>query len=342
MNRGGAHFTRSELVTVLRQYQIGSIEDIQPLTRGNLRAPKKIIKTNTGLYLLKRRPHGKDDVYHVVFAHSIQLHLKKHGFPVAQIIPTENRNTALLLNEHVYEMFSFIEGVRYDRKESACRDAGCCLADFHKTVQGLEISLHPPHSSYHKNPNVVHQLEQLKQITSRSDKDLSTTGKNLFDLYGQTGERVDSLGYPSWPEQIVHADWHPGNMLFRKDQVVAVLDFDSAKIAPAVTDIANGLLQFSLVAGHKDPAQWPDHPDGNSMAAFAQGYQQKTKIEPEEIQAVPDLMIEALIAEAVGPVAVTGHFAGKPGRTFLEMILRKCTWIGQNRREIQKLIMQKT
>lgn len=46
-----------------------------------------------------------------------------------------------------------------------------------------------------------------------------------------------------------------------------------------------------------------------------------------EIRALPWLMIEALIAEAVILIAVTGSFAQMNGFGFLEMIERKVRWL---------------
>jgi hypothetical protein len=38
-------------------------------------------------------------------------------------------------------------------------------------------------------------------------------------------------------------------------------------------------------------------------------------------------MAETLVAEAVGPIAATGRFAGIDGGPFLAMIARKTRWI---------------
>ena len=79
MARGGAHFASDELAEVLGHYDIGTIKHAQTLSAGNRRAPKKIIVSEHGKYLLKRRPKGKDDAYHVAFAHAVQLYLEEKG-----------------------------------------------------------------------------------------------------------------------------------------------------------------------------------------------------------------------------------------------------------------------
>ena len=49
-----------------------------------------------------------------------------------------------------------------------------------------------------------------------------------------------------------------------------------------------------------------------------------------EIATLPHLMIEALIAEAVFPIAATGQFGRMDGMAFLQMVTRKVKWLQAN------------
>ena len=88
MLRTSANLTAEDLKGVLDYYDIGQFKKAETLKAGNAHAPKKIIHTDRGRFLLKRRARGKDDAYHVAFAHAVQLHLEKRGFPVPGIIIT--------------------------------------------------------------------------------------------------------------------------------------------------------------------------------------------------------------------------------------------------------------
>jgi homoserine kinase type II len=134
----------------------------------------------------------------------------------------------------------------------------------------------------------------------------------------------------NWPKQIVHADWHPGNMLFRDNHVVAVIDYDSARLLPRIIDIANGALQFSILGGDEDVNKWPDYPDESRFKRFLRGYDEVMLLSQAEIATIPHLMIEALIAEAVFPIAATGQFGRMDGMAFLQMVTRKVKWLQNN------------
>jgi Ser/Thr protein kinase RdoA (MazF antagonist) len=127
-------------------------------------------------------------------------------------------------------------------------------------------------------------------------------------------------------------------MLFNKDKIVAVFDFDSVKIAQPVTDLANAMLQFSLVGYHPNPADWPDYLDQAKLVQVLEGYREVINLDKDHLASLLDLMIETMIAEAVLPIAATGFFGNLKGTDFLKMIVCKAKWINNNRRTLTAAI----
>ena len=66
-------FAADELAIVLSNFDIGVIETIKDYARGSRKAPKLLIRSEKGEYLLKRRARGKDDPFKVAFSHALQL-----------------------------------------------------------------------------------------------------------------------------------------------------------------------------------------------------------------------------------------------------------------------------
>ena len=54
---------------------------------------------------------------------------------------------------------------------------------------------------------------------------------------------------------------------------------------------------------------------------------------------IPWLMIEALIAEAVFPIAATGQFGRMEGLAFLQMVQRKVHWMQRSADRLVELAM---
>ena len=66
----------------------------------------------------------------------------------------------------------------------------------------------------------------LRSITTSAPAGLANNPQimpvltQLLQMYSEAANDVEKQGLENWPKQIVHADWHPGNMLFRDNHVV--------------------------------------------------------------------------------------------------------------------------
>jgi homoserine kinase type II len=321
----------SELAIVLSNFDLGVIRRIVPFNRGSRKAPKAVLETDTGRYLLKRRAKGKDDPHKVALAHTLQLFLVAKQFPLPHLIGTRRDNNSMLqLFDCIYEVFEYISGQPYDGNLDGTFDAGRVLGLYHKLLLDFQSPYTPASGSYHASPQVQAALAVVPKQIDKSQVDGEQAGALMSFIsqsYAHAAQAARAAGMDTWPMQIVHADWHPGNMLFLNNRVVAVIDYDSTRIQQRVTDLANGALQFSILGGAEDPANWPDYLDETRFKRFVRGYEAATPISEGEIIAIPHLMIEALIAEAALPVAATGSFGRINGYLFLNTVARKVRWI---------------
>jgi homoserine kinase type II len=332
-------FTAEELAIVLSHFDIGVIDSIVEFPRGSRKAPKLLIVSEQGKFLMKRRARGKDDPFKVAFCHALQLYLASKQFPLPHLIGTRRDNNSMLQwRNGVYELFEYIPGQGYPQTLESTFDSGRVLALYHKLLEGFKAEWQPPTGSYHAAPAVE---QGLRAITTQLPAQMSGDGEILpllnflLDAYNKAARHVTASGLETWPKQIVHADWHPGNMLFRENHVVAVIDYDSARLLPRVIDIANGALQFSILGGDEDVSKWPEYLDESRFKRFLRGYDEVMLLSQAEIRAMPGLMIEALIAEAVFPIAATGQFGRLDGSAFLQMVQRKVKWM---QRSMDKLV----
>ncbi len=325
-------FGPTELAMALSHYETGIISALHDFPRGSRRSPKVVIDSQHGRFLFKRRGHGKNELGKVAFAHQVQLHLAAEGFPLPHLVGTRpDNNSMLVLGDHVYELFEYIDGGPYDGSLEATFHAGKILGLYHKLLAGFHGDYTPPTAGYHGHKAISQAITKTIQSlpeTPRPDPGvLSETVSFLKDAYETCGAHGDEAGMKDWPRQIVHGDWHPGNMLFRDKVVIAVIDYDSSRLQQRVMDLANGALQFSILGGSADPSEWPDHLDATRLRRFMTGYDSANVISRAELGVIGYLMCEALIAEAVLPIAATGKFGQMEGFPFLQTIRRKVAWI---------------
>lgn len=335
-------FAAEELAVVLSHYDLGLLESVVEFPRGSRKAPKLLIAGERGKFLLKRRARGRDEPQKVAFTHALQLYLTSQKFPLPHLIGTRQHNNSMLqARGAVYELFEFVTGQSYPQTLEATHDAGRVLAAFHKLLNDFRSEWRPGNGSYHNAPGVDRGFETLlPRATADADRDVLTF---LAESYQHASHMADAQGLATWPKQIVHADWHPGNMIFNADQVLAVIDYDSARFLPRVVDVANGALQFSILGGapgnggEDDVGKWPGELDESRFRRFLRGYDEVSLLTEAEVRTLPWLMIEALIAEAVFPIAATGHFGRLEGAPFLHMVRRKVQWMQKSADQLVEL-----
>ena len=336
--RDRATFNSNELAVVLSHYDVGVIESITDFPRGSRRSPKVGIVAERGKFLLKRRSVIRAQPDRVRLIHQVQAHLASAGFPLAGLVLTrDGKQTLVQIREHVYELFEFVAGHAYEQTPEETQDAGRLLARFHQVTESLSFpSSGPvPRGDYHDAAAVRTGLCAIGSTLSSHDSftgdeaELATLVQFLLASYDRAAEDAGGQSPLTEPERIIHSDWHPGNLLFRKNKVLAVVDYDAVRYARRMIDIANAALQFSIIAGG-DPASWPEHMDEERYRAFLAGYESLLPLSGDDRRCIPPLMVEALIAECVPPITRTGSVGRWAGFRVLQMVRRKLNWLESN------------
>lgn len=345
------HYALSEALRVLSHWDVGVIHRVREFRRGSRRAPKLRILSERGQYLLKRRAPGRDDLARMRLAHDLIERLAAAGVPVARIVPTREAESAVVLDGRLYELFDYVESTGFPRTPEAAGAAGEVLARLHLVTAGTAPQESIAASSFHAARGVELAFEQIPAAVAAVEgefdgAELARTCRLLAKGYREAARRAESAGWSGLRQQVIHGDWHPGNVLFRGTEVAAVLDFDSARVEPRIIDVANGVLQFTMLLGTpEDPLGWPEGFDPARIEAFVGGYDRAVRTSeradsgllPTEQQMLPWLMIEALIAESCVPIAATGSFASIRGSTFLQMIERKVDWLWRRSGRLKRL-----
>ena len=349
-----ARFEGAEIRRVLDAYALGEVTGIQEFPAGSRQAPKVRVSSTEGEFLLKRRVARPELVERAIFNHGFQLHLEGCGVPVARLVGTRRENRSMLLeDDRVYELFEWIEGRRLVKAAPEVRNAGRILGRLHEAGSSFDPTRTSDLAGFHAANSVTLAFERLESAILAADGslDAKAVSERIGDLRSQlvrACDEVEAAGWAKLPRQAIHGDWHPGNLLFtpssptpRQPGVVrAIVDFDASRVEPRIVDLANGLLHFAMRSRRdRSPAEWPASLSPDRIRAMVEGWREASgETLPSESRVLPSLMIEALIAESIVPIARSGTFAGVPGFAFLGMVSEKVRWIERHGSEIAALL----
>lgn len=128
------------------------------------------------------------------------------------------------------------------------------VANFSKVVEKLDFKSgvkNKPVWYYINNANKILN-DSLKMVEDSDTKKYLLKNKTaIADFIFKTRKEFVETKYDSLPKQIVHFDWHPGNVHFKNDKVVGVFDFDWARWDSRITDLAAAIGQSCYYYGGK-------------------------------------------------------------------------------------------
>lgn len=320
--------SQREIDGVLKHYRVGDVRNIRELPEGSLYSPKVVLDTERGPLLLKRRARGLDMPALVAFGHEVLLGCQAQGLCVPPLIGTEGENASFVqFSDHVYELFVFIEGQRFDQSNPNHAFAmGALLHETHTAMDRVKATFPPA-----TEPETIDlsRLQLLKSIEHLLPPKLS---EDLPRMLGYAHELAQANAVQTG---IVHGDWHPGNMIFVGDTLVAVCDFDNTRVGSRLRELAQSLVHVSMITPKPGQSGMdvPAEADVVRLGAFWNGYREGggTAQARTVIGLMPGVMIDEALA-SLGPNPGEQHGA------MLNAVWRKAAWIDQNQtRVIERL-----
>ena len=320
--------SQREIDAVMRHYRVGQIKDIKELPEGSVYSPKVVLETERGTLLLKRRARGLDMPALVCFGHEVLLGCMAQGLCVPPLLAThDDANSMVQHDDHIYELFVFIQGERFSPDRPAhAQQLGALLAETHRAMDHIQPSFEPVHET-----GTVDMSRLLPLQDAASDVPSALVeGMTRVMQYGDELAQANAH-----PPAIVHGDWHPGNMIFRADTLVAVCDFDNTRMGSRERELAQGLMHASLVTPKpgQTASQTPAEPSRERLTAFWSGFRQQNG--QGNPRTIAGLMPVAMVDEALASV---GPQLGEQHLPLLTAVWRKAQWLDAHQQSLIDLL----
>jgi Ser/Thr protein kinase RdoA (MazF antagonist) len=267
-----------------------------------------LVTTSAGSYVLKTiRNTGMME--RLRFEHALLEALSRQDLPFAFPAPVHTRTgeTSANLDDATPAVLTRLltGGPAWRGDPAIARISGRALAMLDMALEGvvLDPAVHVP--------STVDEL--ARNHPAIADPAAATSHLLADHALAFTVSRVLARAEREWkrqtagaPEQIIHGDFFPPNVLIADGQVSAVLDFEFSGTGHRAMDLAVGLVAFGA-------ASRSDLPTWELLASFAAGYLEVMPLSRQEIERLPALI---LMREA-------GSFVHWLGRTMQGLTTRE-------------------
>jgi Ser/Thr protein kinase RdoA (MazF antagonist) len=312
--------TTEVLTHLLTHWQLEPIRSITALAPGEYFASKVIfIETRSGgRYVLKRRAVRHDLQQEV----ALLAALEAHGVPVAVPRLTRGGEPYVQMGEAYFELSPHLPGVVITDHYAPgaverARRFGAAIAQLHTALQGCQQLI----TALEMNLlcNVATASQTTRQVWPDDQPPVEPILSEL--------NRGLATHYPELPQQLIHRDAHPGNMLFLGDRLSGWLDFEIMLRGPRLFDLCYCATSL-LISGLDDPAKrqiWLA-----LLTALVAGYETITCLSTAERTALWHMLLSI-------EVIFIAFFKNIEHAAGLAQNIRALAWIYENRAAIERV-----
>ena len=239
----------------LQAYDLGPLQAFRHHT--GTAAKTWRLTTASGEYLLRTRGSRTAAADLIAYDHALRRHLLAAGIPTAAPLATRDDMTCVWVGDKAFEVYTIVPGVTLPAAGPAeIAAAARALAAFHAATASFPLA--------HALPPVAQYRTLGLEQTSRRMEDPVLLGRLYDGLSASPGaaahaaaltlahawldrlrRHFDNAVYEGLPHTVTHGDFTLANLLFLNGQVSGIFDFDWARWAPRLRDLADGMFFIS-------------------------------------------------------------------------------------------------
>lgn len=286
------NLTVEQIKKILRNWSIENITKIKKSEKGNVNH-NWIIITKNKKYIL-RRLHDEYSKKDVKFEIKYLNYLKEVNFPyeIPSLIKTLENEQFIKTKEGFFLMYGYIKGAHNNKKNiKVLAEIAKMSAIYHNMLEKSKLDNEKkPIFSYNKYQMKIEFEKYIKNMPNneRGKKEIFIQeSKKLIPLLKSLNGKI----YNSLKKYPIHRDLNPENVLWRKNRIIAIIDFDNVSHTKDafIRDIA---IIFQYYCSDKKRNFFP-----NKARQFIEEYKKYRSLSKKEISIIPDLLISTYLED---------------------------------------------
>ncbi|MCY3414598.1 MAG: phosphotransferase [Candidatus Heimdallarchaeota archaeon] len=242
-----------------------------------------ILRCDNFEYVLKKKNiNGK----HILkIERELLNELKRHNIPVSQMIATKSAGDYLESGNIAYCMYEYISGrtINYQTEieiETWMKKIGTMLNRLHAVFRKMKYPFEIQNSPDHTLEKLIGQFDT---IITRADKVMQN---EFLPLRSLIVDNINKIFNSHLEKQLIHRDYHLGNIIVDKKTIKSIIDFDLACFEYKIVDVcyfSNSILNKSIQSDIINKELWL-----KGFLPFIAAYEDITEV---EILLFPNIMV---------------------------------------------------
>lgn len=229
-------------------YDLGEVRTPRQMETAHQRRHRKmIVDTAKGRFLVKTYKRDPVVLDALRFQHRLSDHLDANGLPVARIQRAKNGKGIVEADTWALELQQFVDAEPMRLTSNTLTTSARALGRFHQVCQGLPA---PPRDvnmwRFSEVPRTAFQ--RFFEIARNQAGEAQTIQHcNAIALFLQdAAAALDITKRSEFEIGLIHGDWHGANLLFRGEELAAIVDLEFSGNGCYLEDIAYAVSNLCL------------------------------------------------------------------------------------------------
>jgi len=273
--------TKREILEIIDEFDLGIIKDYRPI-KGGLVNFNYLINTEKGKYVIRVIGNiSPKKLKHLKLQFRIFDYLKKNKFPYLVPFPLKTKGSKEIFNIGskkiwVYEM---IDGKNYNRPITPqIRLMAKALATYHLFISKFKGKKQKDESE----KRIIQGFKKMQKIVINNDT--NNLALKYRDYFRDVFNNMRNVKYTQ-KQLFVHADFDSSNVLFQKDKLVGIIDFDDTFYSPRIFDVSISIRDSCYTKSGKI--------DIKKLKIFLKEYEKVSKLGKEEKEMIIPIILKA-------------------------------------------------
>jgi Ser/Thr protein kinase RdoA (MazF antagonist) len=340
----------AELRQVLRAYDLGELKGYSQPAIGATRSQNLILETTQGKKAFKQYKRTLS-LEGIIYEHSVLRHLALAEFPGPRLVSNRNDETYTELDGNYYVVTDFIAGSKYidfyvskRKKKQHIQQAAQTLARYHQLIadfvpDGKKTDGFMPDGQkrWHDSEWYLAEFDRCGSLLKANgpvETELEYFFLNNITKFKQelvNTSRKFEENDRFMPKLVIHGDYGPYNLLFDRNQLTAVLDFECVHLDWRADEVISAIYRF---AGTK---RGIDYELGR---IFLSAYQSICPLTPDEIALMPDIFRFSRLRNATMALSEYFELASPARLSGAWHMIWWLEWMGQNATGLMEAMLE--
>ncbi|MFH1841395.1 MAG: phosphotransferase [Candidatus Nealsonbacteria bacterium] len=220
---------------------LGKIKKVELLEHNNINSTNYFVFAGKGKYVLRNFTDGSSPEKMEKTCKILKFCIERK-IKVSEPILRKKGN--FVDEKKNFYLTKYYPGGFFQGRESELKDVAKNLALLHLVLAKSPIRYnYKLGDEYYKHLTLA-ELRQIKKKALAGNTKFDKTVLENFDYFTESFSRKKKVD--SKENQLIHYDFHPGNVIFKNNKVAVILDFNAMRRGERIKDLAFASFKFSF------------------------------------------------------------------------------------------------